>query len=78
MKLWMPVLYNLSVRPFLKEGNSISAECNSIKETKIHRWASSVKSRGSGIRVVRAFFPLYQENLLVTTSNKQEIKSVGE
>lgn len=46
MKLWMPVLYNPSVRPLLKEVNNISAESNSVKKTKIHWWASSVKSRG--------------------------------
>lgn len=58
------ILYNPSVRPFLKEHNSISAESNSIKETKIHRWASSVKSRGldsKALEWLELFFPLMRK-----------------
>lgn len=48
----MVVLHNHRVRPFLKEGKSISDECNLIKDTKIHRWASFVKSRGLGSKAL--------------------------
>lgn len=70
MKLWMVVLYNHRVRPFLKEGKSISDESNFIKETKIHRWASFVKPRGLDSKALECLglYPLLSETLLATTS----------
>lgn len=64
MKLGMWVLYNPRVRPFLKEGKSISDESNFIKETKIHRWASFVKSRGldsKALECLGLFSPLIRK-----------------
>lgn len=69
------------MRLFLKEGNSIPAESNSVKETKVHRWASSVKSRGldsKSLEWLGLFSLPCQKNLLATTSDKQEIEPVGE
>ena len=51
-------------KTLFKEGNSISAESSSIKETKIHSWADSVKSRGldsKALECLGIFFPLIKK-----------------
>lgn len=45
-----------------------------MKEIKIHRWASSMKFRFKGIRVVGGFFPLSREYFI---SVEKEAKSAG-